>query len=46
MTRVVVVVALVLKIAAPQQRSWCVVQLAKKEPVIAMQRTFRALFGR
>jgi hypothetical protein len=32
---------LVLKMASPQQRSWCVLQLAKKESVTAVQRAFR-----
>jgi hypothetical protein len=35
---------LVLKMATPQQRSWCVLQLAKKESVTAVQRAFRAQF--
>jgi hypothetical protein len=50
MTRVIVAVArlrympLVLKMATPQQRSWCVLQLAKKESVTAVQRAFRSQF--
>jgi hypothetical protein len=50
MTRVIVVVArlcympLVLKMATPQQKSWCVSQLAKKESVTAMQRAFCTKF--
>jgi hypothetical protein len=32
---------LVLKMATPQQRSWCVLQLAKKESQTAVQRAFR-----
>jgi hypothetical protein len=50
MTRVIVLVArlrympLVLKMATPQQRSWCVMQLAKKESVTAVQRAFRTKF--
>jgi hypothetical protein len=35
---------LVLKMATPQQRSWCVLQLAKKESVTAVQRAFRTQF--
>jgi transposase len=35
---------LVLKMATPQQRSWCVLQLAKKEYVTAVQRAFRTQF--
>jgi hypothetical protein len=32
---------LVLKMATPQQRSWCVLQLTKKKSVTAVQRAFR-----
>jgi hypothetical protein len=35
---------LVLKMATPQQRSWCVLQLAKKESLTAVQRAFRTQF--
>jgi hypothetical protein len=35
---------LVLKMAIPQQRSWCVLQLAKKESVTAVKRVFRTQF--
>jgi hypothetical protein len=35
---------LVLKMGTPQQRSWCVLQLAKKESVTAVQRVFRTQF--
>jgi hypothetical protein len=35
---------LVLKMATPQQRSWCVLHEAKKEPVTAVQRAFRIQF--
>jgi hypothetical protein len=35
---------LVLKMATPQQRSWCVLQLAKKESVTAVQRAYRTQF--
>jgi hypothetical protein len=35
---------LVLKMATPKQRSWCVLQLAKKESVTAVQRAFRTQF--
>jgi hypothetical protein len=35
---------LVLKMATPQHGSWCVLQLAKKESVTAMQRAFRVQF--
>jgi hypothetical protein len=35
---------LVLKMAKPQQRSWCVLQLAKKEFVTAVQDAFRIQF--
>jgi hypothetical protein len=50
MTKVTVVVEhfhykpLVLKIATPQHRSWCVLQLVKKESVIAVQRAFCTQF--
>jgi hypothetical protein len=50
MTRVIVVVArfrqmpLILKMATPQQRSWCVLLLANKESVTAVQRAFRTQF--
>jgi hypothetical protein len=35
---------LVLKMGTPQQRSWCVLQLAKKESVTAVKRAFRTQF--
>jgi hypothetical protein len=35
---------LVLKMATPQQRSWCVLQVAKIESVTAVQRAFRTQF--
>jgi hypothetical protein len=35
---------LVLKMAAPQHRRWCVLQLAKKESVTSVQRAFRTQF--
>jgi hypothetical protein len=35
---------LVLKMATPQQRSWCVLQLAKKVSVTAVKRAFRTQF--
>jgi hypothetical protein len=35
---------LILKMATPQQRSWCVLQSAKKETVTAVQRVFRTQF--
>jgi hypothetical protein len=35
---------LVLKMAAPQQRSWCVLQLAKKESITAVQPASRKQF--
>jgi hypothetical protein len=35
---------LVLRMATPQQRSWCVLQLVKKESVTAVQRAFRTQF--
>jgi hypothetical protein len=35
---------LVLKLATPQQRSWCVLQLAKKESVTAVPAAFRTQF--
>jgi hypothetical protein len=34
----------VLKMATPQKRSWCVLQLAKKKPVTTVQRAFRTQF--
>jgi hypothetical protein len=36
--------SLVLKMATPQQRRWCVLQFAKKESVTAVQCTFRTQF--
>jgi hypothetical protein len=50
MTRVIAVAVrlrkmpLVLKMATPEQRSWCVLQLAKKESVTAVQPAFRKQF--
>jgi hypothetical protein len=49
MTRMVVTALLrqmspILKMAIPQQRSWCVLQLAKEESVTDVQRTFRTQF--
>jgi hypothetical protein len=35
---------LVLKMATPQRRSWCVLQLVKKESATAVQRAFRTHF--
>jgi hypothetical protein len=35
---------LVFEMTTPQQRSWCVLQLAKKEYVTAVQRAFRTQF--
>lgn len=32
--------------ATPQQRSWCILLLAKEESVTALQRTFRTQFQR
>jgi hypothetical protein len=50
MTRLIFVVArlcqmpLALKMATPQQRSWCVVLLVEKQSVTAVQREFHTQF--